>query len=98
MLLATAEALRPQEFQVKGQRLRDLPLNEPAFFHNEGDDEMQEWLVPVDWKKVLPLNEAKTFPGVFANPNIVRRLTQPATIEFLKQQFVEAQRAVAAAG
>ncbi len=33
---------------------------------------------------------AKTFTGVFANPNIVCRLREPATLAFLAKEFGDA--------
>jgi hypothetical protein len=45
------------------------------------------YLVAVEWKKTFPLSEAKAFAGVFANQNIVCKLRDTATIEFLRQTF-----------
>jgi hypothetical protein len=36
--------------------------------------------VAVDWKKSLPLTEAETLAGTFANQNVVCSLTHPGTI------------------
>ena len=33
------------------------------------------------------VKEAKTFPGAFANPNVVCKLSDPKTLDFLKQAF-----------
>jgi hypothetical protein len=41
----------------------------------------------VDWKRTYPITEAKWADGLFANQNIVCRLTNPAAIEFLKKHF-----------
>ena len=43
--------------------------------------------MPVAWKKTFPLNEAKTYEGIFANQHIVCRLSDQATIEFLQKEF-----------
>ncbi|MBX7135833.1 MAG: hypothetical protein K1X67_24460 [Fimbriimonadaceae bacterium] len=77
------------DFTVDGQALFDLPLAEPKLKHDAGDPELQEYAVGVDWKHTYSLAEAKWADGLFANQNIVCRLTHPATIEFLKQNFLE---------
>ncbi len=46
-----------------------------------------EYLVAVEWEKTFPLSEAKTFTGAFANQNIVCKLRDTATIEFLQEAF-----------
>jgi hypothetical protein len=43
--------------------------------------------VGVEWRKTFPLSEAKTFVGVFANQNIVCKLRQTATVDFLRREF-----------
>jgi hypothetical protein len=37
--------------------------------------------------KAVPLAEAKTFPNIFANQNVVCKLRDAATIEFLRSTF-----------
>ena len=46
-----------------------------------------ERVVGIDWLKTVPVLEAKTFTGAFANPNIVCKLRHGPTLEFLRQQF-----------
>ena len=41
-----------------------------------------------DWRETVPKDDAKTFVGVFANQNIVCKLTQPATVSFLRREFL----------
>jgi hypothetical protein len=41
----------------------------------------------VDWKKQFPLNQAKTFKGVFANQNVVCKLSDAATVRFVREEF-----------
>jgi hypothetical protein len=41
----------------------------------------------VDWIKTVSIPEAKRFDGMFANQNIVCKLRDPKTIEFLKEQL-----------
>jgi len=46
-----------------------------------------EHAVGVRWIKHVPLSDAKTFRGVFANQNIVCKLTDQATVRFLRDEF-----------
>jgi hypothetical protein len=48
---------------------------------------MAEWAVGVKWLKAYPREEACTFKGIFANPNVVCKLRDPKTTEFLRNQF-----------
>jgi hypothetical protein len=52
---------------------------------NSGEDLIR--IVPVRWIKTVPERDARRFPGIFSNPNIVCRLTCPRTLEFLKHEF-----------
>lgn len=72
---------------VNGKPLLNLPLQAPNLGHTPDDEELAEYVVPIEWKKTYPLNEAKTFPGAFANQNIVCRLRDQATLDFLKEYF-----------
>jgi hypothetical protein len=85
-----SEAVPASEFPVNGQHLSDLELQQRNVFHDAGQ-ELQDWMVGVDWKKTVSLDEGLTFPGAFANQNVVCRLIHPATIDFLKQHFVESR-------
>lgn len=49
--------------------------------------EIMRLMDSIDWKKTYPLSEAKKFPGAFANQNIVCKLRDPTTVEFLKNTF-----------
>jgi hypothetical protein len=57
------------------------------FGHDVDNLDKCEYLVAIEWRKTLPLSEAKTFPGAFANQNIVCKLRDTATIDFLKRNF-----------
>ncbi|MEQ9328642.1 MAG: endonuclease NucS [Rhodospirillales bacterium] len=70
-----------------GTSLRDLQLKEPALLHDSDNPELCEYLVKVDWKKAVPTQDAMTFNGVFANQNIVCKLRDPATLDFLAENF-----------
>jgi hypothetical protein len=61
-------------------------LNQPAYNSGRPEDEW-EYAVAVDWKKQFDLSKAKTFKGVFANQNVVCKLSDPATVRFVRQEF-----------
>jgi hypothetical protein len=46
-----------------------------------------EYAVAVEWKKHFPLSDARTFRGVFANQNIVCKLSDPETVRFVREAF-----------
>ena len=50
-------------------------------------EDQWEHAVGVEWKKHFQLSEAKTFKGVFANQNIVCKLTDAATVRFVREEF-----------
>lgn len=52
------------------------------------EDEKGEHVIGIKWAASVPhQDEAKTFKGVFANPNVVCKLRHAPTLEFLRQQF-----------
>ena len=73
---------------MKGQSILTQPLDCPGMGHDADNLQLCEYLVAIDWRKTMPLAEkAQTFPGVFANQNIVCKLRDAATVEFLKGAF-----------
>jgi Endonuclease NucS len=91
--IVTGTAVMAKDFEVTGGKLiemyerKDVILKEPILFHDKDDEEMAEYLVGIDWKKSLPTESAHTFKGIFTNPNIVCKLRNPATLEFLQSRF-----------
>jgi Endonuclease NucS C-terminal domain len=75
------------DFQVNGHGLLDQKLEQDNLRHDANDLEKKEYVVGVEWITTFPLDEAKTFPGIFANPNIVCKLRDANTIEFLDREF-----------
>ena len=51
---------------------------------NPNDD---GWLVKVKWEKTFNESDAKSFKGIFANPNVVCRLKDINTLNFLFKEF-----------
>ncbi len=70
---------------VDGTNLTDA-LNQPDYNKERPEDEW-EYAVGVQWKKYFKLNNAKTFKGVFANQNIVCKLSDAITVKFVREQF-----------
>jgi len=54
------------------------------------DDERAEWVVPIDWIRTVPLDQAVKEKGFFGNQNTVARPRDPKwehTVDRLKKQF-----------
>ncbi len=51
------------------------------------DEDRACYVVGVDWKKTFSVNNAKYYSGIFANQNVVCKIYDTATIEFLKREF-----------
>jgi hypothetical protein len=85
----TQPAMMVRDFTPEGlgKRLLDLPLEQPNICQNKDDPALSDWAVDVKWEKTFPREEAKRFPGIFANPNIVCLLRDAATVEFLRKEF-----------
>ncbi|MDD5007252.1 MAG: endonuclease NucS [Syntrophorhabdaceae bacterium] len=68
--------------------LLSLQLKEsPQFEKNLNDPERLDYLVGTKWIKSFPKSEAKSFKGAFANQNIVCKLRDEKTLDFLNQKF-----------
>jgi hypothetical protein len=85
----TEEAMMACSFTPEGfdKKLLDLPLKQPGMSVNKDDPAFSEWVVRIKWSKTFERNEAKRFPGIFANQNIVCLLRDPATVDFLRKEF-----------
>ncbi len=83
-------AVLAQDFMVQrdGQR---LPITEVARADmargGTTDPELAEWVVPVDWIKTLPREDALKDSDFFANQNCAVRLTHGYTLKRLKDAF-----------
>ena len=95
--VVTAPPVPVREFAVSGQPILSQPLDCRNLGHDADEPDNCEYLVGMKWLKTFPLNDARTFAGVFANQNIVCKLRDTATIDFLKGNFpIDAEVAVAA--
>jgi len=86
--LVTKPSVMAKDFVTEdGHKLKDLKLTQPNILHDADDIENADYLVGVEWKKSLPISQAKWFDGGFANQNVVCKLRHPATLEFLEREF-----------
>jgi hypothetical protein len=85
----TKEALPIDQFIVDtdNKPLLEHPLRAPHASENHTSLEKCEWAVGIRWLKTFSKEEAKTFKGVFANQNIVCKLRDVKTLEFLRGEF-----------
>jgi hypothetical protein len=81
-------AVMAKDFTTEdGRSLDELELQQPGILKWSDDPEMSEYLVSVQWKKTFPKSEAKRLDGGFTNQNVVCKLRDPATLNFLEKTF-----------
>jgi hypothetical protein len=85
--IVNAASVNVSDFKTKGGPLLEQKLTQPAIARPGQDPARAEHVVGVDWIKTVPLAQAKRFDGIFANQNIVCKLRDPKTIDFLRDQF-----------
>ena len=85
----TSKAIPIQEFVPTGQHMNilDCSLSATNMDANLNDPEMCEWVVPITWLKNVGREEAFKFQGIFANQNIVCKLRDSPTVDFLRTSF-----------
>jgi hypothetical protein len=85
--IVTSKKVPASQFLTANGPLFDQTLREPNLKHDDENPVLAEYAVGVDWQKALDFANAKRFPGAFANQNIVCKLSDPATVDFLVQEF-----------
>lgn len=85
--VVTAEKTLAAEFQTPDGALLEQPLIGQNLRHDADNPELAEYVVGIDWKKTFDRNHGKWFKGAFANQNIVCKLRDQATVDFLKTEF-----------
>jgi hypothetical protein len=70
----------------------DLPLK--GSYRHEGEspdagpaEERREWIVPVDWERTVPREQALWRTGFFANQNSACKLRARFTIDEVSRRF-----------
>lgn len=85
--VVTIEKTPASDFQTPDGPLFDQPLVGQNLRHDAENAELAEYVIGIDWKKTFDRNDGKWFKGAFANQNIVCKLRDQETVDFLKQEF-----------
>ena len=84
----TQEAVMARDFHLaNGTALMQQDLKGTGHLRNINDEERADYVVGVNWKRTLDLNDARKYPGIFANQAVVCKIKDAATVEYLRQQF-----------
>lgn len=86
-----SSAVMARDFTVveSGTPLLDVGLTATEAGANRDDEDLAEWAVGIRWIKTVPKSEAKTFSGAFANQNVVCKLRDQRTLQFVRGAFEE---------
>lgn len=69
-----------------GQKLIDVVPK--AYLTKDADDpDNCAYTVGVEWQKTVGTEDARTFSGIFSNQNVVCKIRQQETVDYLKEQF-----------
>lgn len=86
--IVRTQSVMSKDFELPdGRALNEIQLRQPAILRDPDDPEITDYIVGVEWLKTVPIAEAQTFTGAFANQNVVCKLRAPATLEFLSEAF-----------
>jgi len=85
----TQEAVMIRDFVVDGvgKKLLELPLKSPNAGVHPDNPDLCEWVVQVHWLKTFPREKARFLRGVPVYRNVVCKLNNPKTVDFLKREF-----------
>ncbi|WP_197086062.1 nuclease [Pseudorhodobacter antarcticus] len=83
----SSEAQPASVFMTPDGLLFDQPLAEPRFKRVGQPEDHAEHVVGIEWRKTVESAHAKRFKGAFANQNIVCKLRDEATVDFLIAEF-----------
>jgi hypothetical protein len=70
-----------------GDALFDQPLKGTTYREHPDDEELAEYVVGVDWKTSVDLDEAYKYKGIFAIQQIACKIYDDKTTDFLCQKF-----------
>ncbi len=94
-----ARATRSRDVKIKGRALSELHLRCPRINERRDDPERSEYICLVDWLAWVRREEAKwrATPKLYTTTHVRASLDgQPATVEFLEQEFKVSIRKVIA--
>lgn len=83
----TKEKVNASDFETADGPLSQVPLQKPSLLRNSENSSLAEYVVGVSWLKTVEPTSAKWFKGAFANQNIVCKLRDQPTVDFLVQEF-----------
>lgn len=89
---ASAVPIKDFKFVIDGtdQEAQTLTFKATDALHDFEDPELSEWLVGVEWQHTLPREQALFGQGLFSNPYIACKLTDPHTLQELAKRFPQA--------
>lgn len=85
--VVTSTAQLASDFMTSDGLLFEQPLAEPRMKRVGEPADRAEYVVGVEWRKTVEPSQAKWFKGAFANQNIVCKLRDQATVDFLTAEF-----------
>jgi hypothetical protein len=85
--VVNTEKVPASEFMTGSGPLFQQDLVQPNIKRNADDSSRAEYVVGIDWQKTFDLDKSKWFKGAFANQNIVCKLRDQATVDFLVREF-----------
>ncbi len=85
--IVTIEAQLASDFMTPTGPLFEQPLAEPRIKRIGEPSDHAEYVVGVEWRKTVEPTAAKWFKGAFANQNIVCKLRDRETVDFLIAEF-----------
>lgn len=84
----TSTAVMVKDFRLPDDTmLLSKELKQPNIKENQDNPELSDWAVGVQWFKTLDRKNAVTRPGIFANQNVVCKLRDQSTIDFLASYY-----------
>ena len=85
--VVTKEKTAATEFVlVDGRKLTDV-ADDYYLTENKDNPDSACYVVGIDWKKTVPITDAKSFAGIFANQAIACKIYQHETADFLCREF-----------
>lgn len=85
--IVTSEKTLAADFRTEEGLLSEVSLARPALLENSDDPGVAEYVVGVRWIKTVEPSQGKWFKGAFANQNVVCKLRDQATVDYLVQEF-----------
>jgi hypothetical protein len=80
-------AVMARDFETNSGPLLDQTPRSSTLELYRDDEANAEYVVAVEWVKVFDRDHAQTFSGIFANQNIVCKIRDSRTVQFLAKQF-----------